>query len=1460
MEDLEALNQDWFSEDAVETVLKAASPVQDGGATVEFVALNEGCSMQPLPSAHHAMPQHQQPVQQLQASQGMVQHRQQVLYQQAAHLPQHQTPSQQQPPPPTTGAAAHGAMYQQSGENVHYADASKQQMMMDGSMQMQYAQQPHQVPVQRQLGPPPMQRSQLQQMQAPVENSFNSYAPQQSTASGQQSYQLQSSHQANEWEMQPPQQQQQPRPQGGMRPRPHQSQPMLQQSNQFHPMGQPQYYEQERGPAQLQSQSQPMHPQFNEGGRDAGQRGPSFGNMQQPMRMAQQPPMQQQQQTRMMVVQQGQGQDGRFQQRPQPEYLNGPPSTQYMSSGAPDSQPSYVNAQGNYVQVYQQNSMGGPMRVVQAVGDQGGDGMGRPQSQMGQPMQRPGMPYGQSGQMGGPEPEIIEADASPKKNNRPTKQPPAPRVRKPTKAQQQRMAAANLTPPMQQPQQQQMMVQPPPQLATPPKAAPKQRRPPPGAAPPQKIPTLDDITAQLKQCMSIRFGSTEDSTLFGELASQVQNVMLDGAKGIDVSAQLMNLSVQLDRLIANAEKSETDAFVQPSTSMGAGDVKPKTAPARNRKKPPPKGKIEQPMGAGGPMPMQPQMQQPAMMQPGGLPVSSNSQSIILEYNGQYFAAAPNAAGQFDPNGQMAYGNKVQLQNQIPMQAAIQPEPPQGGMSSPKKPARKRPPKKGANVAATLDANVVKSVAGGMTPGQQILICTPGSSNQPVIVQYATPSENIYTTGPSGAQQFLVQVAAFFRILRDRLDKTDYISAFKSRADAVNRLLPFSLVDEPNYSEEHIAKVDRELFRHSVYMEDKVRHIEGRLRRLYYHEAMGEREHEYELNLLLYLDTEYEKRQLATDKVEAKNDNGIPSFRESEIIRSGVEYQDLKDREAALPPPPAGYETRPPHHFEYHDFDERIYEREIPRTPSPPRSRPHKQKKRENRRYLDSSDWEESEEEDEEEEEEDEQPTDQPMRDDENDEFEAAERVKREAQSEQLNAVSQKLSAIEKAAQGEESVDKIEIHLEEIAAQKELVDSLLRDGDLTPNASAQASATSVSAAKLTKRLKRLQAEIAANLAAQRQPTPPPPPPVAAFNEPKGPPQLNAQPLKSQPPTISGDGLPMDLENVMPSIFRGAPPPLQRTMVAPPELLLGNRPPLGGLSTADMPRLTPISPPINAHRPAAFGDLPARPPPIPQIVTPATNAMNAAVGQAKAELLSQRLAEVAKSTASAAHQKVAPEVMKAMMSSSSSVTMAQAKSDLRKTSAAQQPPPSSLSARLAAGPPEKPPVQPLEPAAPFDDPRSLNPFAAHSNAQLAPPAPPIDRPPSANRPVTLKQRLLNPTPIVSTTADRVLPPAAPAVSSRFPAPVGLQPKSEEVEPKKRRISSTATPAALHVQPASVKTEAEPSTSQPPSAGRLNVPLKLRFKRHNANGAPETRSKRTPTVRPHRPPRRPSRQPRA
>lgn len=57
------------------------------------------------------------------------------------------------------------------------------------------------------------------------------------------------------------------------------------------------------------------------------------------------------------------------------------------------------------------------------------------------------------------------------------------------------------------------------------------------------------------------------------------------------------------------------------------------------------------------------------------------------------------------------------------------------------------------------------------------------------------------------------------------------------------------------------------------MDNRLNQINNKMEKIYIKEAIDDRKHDFELNMLLYLDNEYERRRFEQDKIYAKSDLG-----------------------------------------------------------------------------------------------------------------------------------------------------------------------------------------------------------------------------------------------------------------------------------------------------------------------------------------------------------------------------------------------------------------------------------------------------------------------------------------------------------------------------------------------------------------------------------------------------------
>uniref|UniRef100_A0A914LXC4 GLTSCR protein conserved domain-containing protein n=1 Tax=Meloidogyne incognita TaxID=6306 RepID=A0A914LXC4_MELIC len=105
-------------------------------------------------------------------------------------------------------------------------------------------------------------------------------------------------------------------------------------------------------------------------------------------------------------------------------------------------------------------------------------------------------------------------------------------------------------------------------------------------------------------------------------------------------------------------------------------------------------------------------------------------------------------------------------------------------------------------------------------------------------------------------------------MREKLVNPDLSSSFKSKNDSIERLLPYGLFSEPEFSQEFIDGYDAELQRHKKAMQIRQHSIEQRMCFALFREAIDSTQEQ--CNLLLYLDAEFEHRQLKNEISQWKN--------------------------------------------------------------------------------------------------------------------------------------------------------------------------------------------------------------------------------------------------------------------------------------------------------------------------------------------------------------------------------------------------------------------------------------------------------------------------------------------------------------------------------------------------------------------------------------------------------------
>ncbi|VDK54683.1 unnamed protein product [Anisakis simplex] len=175
---------------------------------------------------------------------------------------------------------------------------------------------------------------------------------------------------------------------------------------------------------------------------------------------------------------------------------------------------------------------------------------------------------------------------------------------------------------------------------------------------------------------------------------------------------------------------------------------------------------------------------------------------------------------------------------------------------------------------------------------------------------------------------------YFENANKLVENADTTTPFDNLADALKRLLPFSVYNEPQLSEAILDQFDEDYLRHVVRLSERKNQVEQRLRNIVYNEAMRIVD-PIEECLLLSMESEYEKRKLNDERVEVANDSA--SFvANSDICKHMNEEQWLaaKQKFEALKKPDHILHTtsttaasasspfaKQHIHFDYHPFNE-----------------------------------------------------------------------------------------------------------------------------------------------------------------------------------------------------------------------------------------------------------------------------------------------------------------------------------------------------------------------------------------------------------------------------------------------------------------------------------------------------------------------------------------------------------
>ncbi|KAK6026338.1 hypothetical protein OSTOST_07722 [Ostertagia ostertagi] len=184
---------------------------------------------------------------------------------------------------------------------------------------------------------------------------------------------------------------------------------------------------------------------------------------------------------------------------------------------------------------------------------------------------------------------------------------------------------------------------------------------------------------------------------------------------------------------------------------------------------------------------------------------------------------------------------------------------------------------------------------------------------------------------TGSSQ-LLRLRNYFDSLHTTLANPDTETPFADLRDVLQRLLPYHAYGEPNLSDEHLEQFDTNYMRNNINLYEQRKHLEKRLRKVFYDEALNGTEAE-ERNLLLYLDGEYAKRKLEEEKEFVKQGNIEAFVRDSAIIAAlrDTDYESAEKPKLANPPSKPSSSKSIMQQYEYHTFDE------IPRVVSPYKS-------------------------------------------------------------------------------------------------------------------------------------------------------------------------------------------------------------------------------------------------------------------------------------------------------------------------------------------------------------------------------------------------------------------------------------------------------------------------------------------------------------------------------------------
>uniref|UniRef100_A0AC34PUF5 GLTSCR protein conserved domain-containing protein n=1 Tax=Panagrolaimus sp. JU765 TaxID=591449 RepID=A0AC34PUF5_9BILA len=172
-----------------------------------------------------------------------------------------------------------------------------------------------------------------------------------------------------------------------------------------------------------------------------------------------------------------------------------------------------------------------------------------------------------------------------------------------------------------------------------------------------------------------------------------------------------------------------------------------------------------------------------------------------------------------------------------------------------------------------------------------------------------------------------KIADFLNRMKENLATTDISSPFVDKQDVLQRILPYGFHYEPFISDSGVKTFDYELTRHRVHNEMMKESLDRKMKNLFLRETM-QQNFDSELDMMLTLDIDYEKKLLEKEKAAAEKDK--ESFVvNSDIIKSRIKAEEIDEAKRSLvlkkPKHPQTKHYRG-FSFEIRDFDEEAYRR------------------------------------------------------------------------------------------------------------------------------------------------------------------------------------------------------------------------------------------------------------------------------------------------------------------------------------------------------------------------------------------------------------------------------------------------------------------------------------------------------------------------------------------------------